>query len=138
MKLNNFFCLQEFLPKRIYDLPNSLRFIDPRLIDFALQIRLHTGKPVTINNWHSGGPLQFRGYRDPEYADGARLSMHRLGLALDFSIAGMFSAEVSNLIVERRDFWTFVKRLENSDKTPTWTHIDLKPTNSPEITIVDP
>lgn len=138
MKLNDYFYLQELLPERIYALPDSRRFIDQRIIDFLLAIRKLSGKPVTVNNWHQGGPYQYRGYRDPECDQGAKYSMHRIGLAVDFTIAGEHSTDVTDIVLANAALWPQLTRIENHLFTPTWTHVDFKPATKPGITIFDP
>ena len=96
-------------------------------------------RPVPINDWHMSGPFQYRGFRPPEYTEGAKMSQHRFGRAIDISVNGMFSDELANLIIERRlAAWPYITAIENPEHTPTWVHVDCRNSTAKDLLIVDP
>ena len=140
MKLTTNFRLEEFVPCGIYDAykDNSIWFLDRRIVAIAEFIRDEFDKPMTINNWHSGGHFHWRGYRTPSIAIGAKFSQHRLGRAIDFNIQGLESDEVYDHLMAK-SWWLRdlgVGAIEHKEKARTWTHIDLRWHKGEEILIV--
>lgn len=126
------FILEEFLPEEMFESKIAhIRFIDLRLINLVQSIRDYTHRPTTINNWHYT-PIDnynFSGFRPPSCDIGSPGSMHRYGMAADIKIDGMEALEVQEMILEKYidEFKKFgLTRIEVD--TPTWTHLDLKPT----------
>jgi len=143
MPLSKHFVIQEFVPKGIYDSfgDKSTWFIDPNLIKLAEVIREHFGKPMTINNWHTGGQFFERGFRVPESTTGARYSQHRFGRAIDFNVEGLAAHEVYLEILNNESLFRLagLSAMENIEFTKTWTHVDIR--NIPlsnNILIVNP
>jgi len=68
MKVSKSFRLEEFVPKEIYEKykDQSIWFSRPEVINLAQVIRDYFGRPMTINNWHSGGKFNERGFRLPD------------------------------------------------------------------------
>lgn len=132
----------EFIPKPIYDRygENARWFIDPKLIAIAEFIREEFELPVIINNWHTGGKFQERGYRVPTTETGARYSQHKFGRAIDINVQGVPAAEVSEWVIA--SFASLkplgLTAIENPSSTPTWTHIDVRWHLSNELLIVNP
>jgi len=143
MKVSDNFTIQEFVPKEIYQIysERSIWFVDQRLIDGMQWLREYFGASITINNWHTGGTLQNRGFRHPTTTTGARLSQHKFGRACDFNVAGLTAKQTFDKI---RNDWgiisghTFFTTMEDVQYTPTWTHIDGRDTGSMELLIVKP
>lgn len=131
MRISEHFEIEEFVPAALYKLfrAKSAWYIDPRLPEVAELVRECVGRPVTINNWHRGGKYQFRGFRPRSCSEGAEYSQHRLGRAIDVSVAGLAPRLVLEKIMAREaDFIALgVNTLENPDFTPTWLHLDLRP-----------
>ncbi len=128
MKLTDNFYLTEFIPKEIYEIfgDKSIWFLDPRLPIVAQKIRDLCGKPITINNWHSGGQNNYCGFRQRACNVGAENSQHRFGRGLDLHIEGMNTEEERQFI---RDYFMVLNPLGLTTierDTPTWTHIDLR------------
>lgn len=127
MKLTENFYLQEFVPPDIFEQfgDNSLWFIDRRMVLFAQMLRTDLGKPITVNNWHTGGQYKESGYRRPDSTTGGDLSQHKLKAALDIKVSGMAPMEVREYL--KRNFYKYnglfgFSTIEKD--TPTWVHID--------------
>ena len=86
-------------------------------------IREYFSVPVTVNNWLSGGPFQYRGYRGPSCGIGAISSYHKGGRAFDFDVKDMTAEEVRTEIKMHQDdpLLLLIQRMENK---VTWCHVD--------------
>jgi hypothetical protein len=141
MKISPNFVLQEFVPKPIFDQygDKAIWFIDFRIVEGAEWIRSLFNAPVTINNWHTGGPFQNRGFRPPATTVGAHLSQHKFGRAIDINVKGFTAEQVHDYLIEHQDetvkYWTTIEAKED---TPGWTHLDVRVTKSNQILIVKP
>jgi len=143
MQISNHFFIQEFVPKGVFDSFGfkSTWFIDPRLIVLAESIRDHFQKPITINNWHTGGKFYERGFRVPESTTGAKYSQHRFGRAIDFNVEGLEAHEVYLEILNNEVAFRLagLTAMENIEFTKGWCHCDIR--NIPlsnNILIVNP
>jgi len=89
-------------------------------------LREFFGVPITINNWHIGGPFSLRGYRTPERAAelGASHSQHALGNAFDCDIHGLTADQARNGIIENKDNPLLQKIMRLEDGV-SWVHFDL-------------
>jgi len=117
----------EFMPKP-RNKAEELEFIkywlvimDSRLLMHADEVREFYGKPVTVNNWHSGGQFQFRGWRPPYDTTGAKYSQHRYGRAMDFDVKGISVAQV--ITDARAGKFSLLKAIETGI---TWNHHDVR------------
>ena len=143
MKVSPHFDLMEFVPQGIWDQygPKSLWFVDMRLIEGAEWLRGYFNAAIIINNWHTGGPFQNRGFRHPDSTVGGKLSQHKAGRAIDFNVVGIKPQKVWSMLV---DDWqtvaqhTFFTTIEDIDDTPSWVHIDGRSNKSNEPLIVKP
>ena len=88
MKVSKDFSIHEFVPPAIYEhfVDKSIWFIDPKIVQMAQFIRDRFGKPITINNYLTGGSYQHSAFRDSACTIGATNSQHRHGRAIDFRI----------------------------------------------------
>ena len=143
MNISPHFDLREFVPKEIFDLygPKSIWFVDFRLIESMEWLRTYFNASITINNWHTGGHMQNRGFRSPLSTVGGRLSQHKAGRACDFNVAGMtvqdtYSAIFNDWATIRQH--TFFTTMEDISYTPTWCHLDGRHTGTNELLIVKP
>lgn len=111
--------------------------IDGRLIEDLEIIREHLNKPVTVNDWYNGGRYTDSGLRGVTSKIGSPFSQHRFGRAVDIKVKGMLSLEVKKEImkIEHRLHTT---RMEHHDNSPTWVHLDLKPTGKEGIYVFRP
>lgn len=142
IKVSFNFYLDEFIDPITYSQygANSIWFIDQRIITIAQLLRDISGKPVTINNWLTGGYYKESGLRRPATNTGAYLSLHKFGKAIDPKVKDLVVPEVHHLI---HAFWPRFKEaglttIEDLALTPSWTHMDCRQTNLKEILIVKP
>lgn len=142
MKISSFFSIKEFVPKQIYDRygDNSMWFIDRRIILLADFIRSRFKKPMLINTWHINQSFNYRGFRPPDCTTGGLLSQHKFGRAIDFNVAGMEVKEVYDDIVKNFDIYSKagLTTIEDYTFTASWTHVDIRQTNSDKLLIVKP
>lgn len=129
-KISSYFYLYEFVPKEIYERwgDKSIWFIDRRIVLLADFIRDRFGKPMTINNWHEGGPFSYRGFRQRSCEVGGDLSQHRFGRAIDFNIAGLTAQEVYKDLIDNQDMYlkAGATTVEDINFTSGWTHLDIR------------
>lgn len=141
-KVSANFVLQEFVPKELFQQfgVKSIWFIDRPIINVAELIRTRFGKPVTINNWHTGGNLNNRGFRMPDSSTGGKLSQHKFGRAIDVSVTGIQVHELFKDIKDNYDIYNKVglTTVEDIQFTPTWLHCDCRITNMTGLNIVKP
>lgn len=140
MKVSKNFDLRELVSPEAYDkLGHAAHWLlDPRLIAVVQAIRDLAGKPITVNDWHTGGQHKQSGYRMPDCTTGAALSQHRFGRAADLKIAGMTPGEALQLVTQN---WPALSALglstvEDVSLTPTWLHVDVRLTGHPSLLIV--
>lgn len=137
MKTTKNFYLQEFVTPNLYKKwkNKSVIFVDERIIYLAQWIRDRFGKPMTINNWHSGGKYKYRGYRPHNCRVGAKNSQHKSGRGLDFTIVGLSIKEIHEDIKANKELYyeQGVRVIESIELAPTWMHIDCRFTNHYQI-----
>lgn len=139
---SRYFTIEELVSDNVYRKygDKSWEFIDIRLIETIDKLREVFNKPITINNWKWGGSLKQRGLRANKDEIVANkkdyyISQHCLGKAVDFNVKGLSSKEVYDFILENKDKFPYITRIEDINKTPTWVHIDLSNTSSDDIII---
>ena len=111
--------------------------LNEKAVKGLFELRKAIGKPITVNNWFWGGSLENRGYRSIYSTVGGKFSQHRIGNAFDINVKGMTPLQVYDFILE--NYTKFgITTIEHKDYTPTWSHIDFRPTNKKEILIVKP
>jgi hypothetical protein len=138
MKVSKDFALAEFVPPAIYEhfVDKSIWFIDPKIVQMAQFIRDRFGKPVTINNYLTGGNYQYSAFRDSGCTIGATNSQHRHGRAIDFRIQGMSPMEIRADIIMNFELYRASGLTTIEGGTPTWIHIDCRNTNMDSLLIV--
>ena len=138
MNMSKDFSLAEFVPPAIYEhfVDKSIWFIDPKIVQMAQFIRDRFGKPVTINNYLTGGNYQYSAFRDSACTIGATNSQHRHGRAIDFRIQGMSPMEIRADIIKNFDLYRPSGLTTIEGGTPTWIHIDCRNTNMDSLLIV--
>lgn len=139
------FKIQELVSKSVYSKygEKCWEFIDEKLIITIDSLRDFFGKPITINNWLWNGNLQQRGLRtntddiviNKTNSGKTYVSQHCLGKAVDLNVKGLESEYVYSSILQNKDKFPYIKRIENIKDTPTWVHIDVANTNSSDIII---
>ena len=78
------------------------------------RVREHFGRPMNVHSW-------LRPERYNQLIGGAKASLHRVGLAVDFSLIGLASSEVQKVLSTNKNLWAYRGELG----TVTWTHLDL-------------
>ena len=142
MNISKHFTIQEFVYPELYNQwgDKSIYFLDQRIVNVAEFIREKINKPITINNWHTGGQYKESGLRSLNTSTGGALSQHKFGRAADLKVQGMTPAQVLQFI---KDNWAELHALglttvEDIAMTPTWLHIDVRWTGLSELLIVKP
>lgn len=113
----------EIVPPELMSLPEEYlwELFDENLLIVIDRLREILGKPMTVNNWKSGGQFKWRGYRTNSCKIGANKSPHRIGRGIDFDVKGMTAKEVRDFIMKRQDQFPEIGRMEDD---VTWVHID--------------
>lgn len=106
---------------RIYDM------FDIRLLEMLLYIRKALNRPITVNNWHTGGAFDERGIRCHlcdlvASKNRAYLSSHVLGMGLDFDVLGMTAEEVRLWLEAHASSLPYPIRIED---WKNWVHLDM-------------
>jgi len=135
-----YFKLEELFPPELMQLPDEYlwELMDENLLIVLDRLRMTIGKPITINNWKTGGQYKWSGYRTNSCKIGAPKSAHRKGQAVDLKIKGMTPSDILYFIQSRYDEFPEIKRVENVIKTPTWLHLDTVKTNLKTLKIFNP
>jgi hypothetical protein len=122
------FKIWELVPPELINLPEDYLWglFDENILIVIDRLRSCLGKPITINNWKSGGQFSLRGFRPKNCTIGAINSPHKQGKGIDFDVKGMTAKEVRDFIMKRQDQFPEITRME--DKV-TWVHIDTMPRN---------
>jgi len=165
MKISQNFLAQEFVPKSTYDVwgDRSIYFISQKAVKYAeflksfltsyYKNKLGNDKVKTvlivINNWHTGGPYHFRGYRSPDCLQGAKESQHRFCNAFDCDIIIVMNdgtkmeadyKEIHEIIKanEAEFMANGVTTIEDVSIASTWLHTDFRWTGLKNILVVKP
>jgi hypothetical protein len=129
-----FFKIQEFMPPAFVKEMGEERcwwFIRPEIVAVADTLRQRLGRKVLINTWAAGGTTQFRGFRPLWCKIGGDYSQHRMGCAIDVEVPGMPPAEVLAYLRKNAVGHGYIdlglSTVEDTDFTPTWLHLDIRP-----------
>ena len=128
---------EEYVPPEIYKElgDKSILLIDYRILKTDDAIREHFGKPVLINNWHTGGNRIYSGFR-PEYVlFGAKYSQHRYGRASDKIIPGLDINEVRKEILQNQKHFPYITVMEDD---VNWLHTDCRCIVDSTIQLIKP
>ena len=142
---SNYFKIQELVSRSVYKKygEKCWEFIDDKLIITIDSLREFFEKPITINNWLWNGNLEQRGLRtnideivlSKTNSGKVYVSQHCLGKAVDFNVKGIESKDVFNIILQNKDKFPYIRRIEDIKDTPTWVHIDIANTSKHDIVI---
>ena len=137
------FHLYEFVPQSAYNglEDHGLSLLHPELIDSTQKLREHLGVRMIINNWYNGGTFQNRGWRSPDSKVGAKKSLHKRGMAIDFHSPDVTIKELFVLVWNAREWIvenTAFRILESFDHTPGWVHIAIGDSEIKEIVVIKP
>lgn len=140
MKISNNFYLQEFVSEQVYsDMGyKSIILLDKKIINIAQFFRDRYGKPITINDWHSGGSYYNSGYRAPNILIGAKYSQHKFGRAVDLKwLDGTISIEeVREDIKEYSELFLHIGVTRIEEDTQSWLHADCANTQLDTIQFI--
>lgn len=140
MKISEHFFAEELVPEYIYKRfgQSSTWFINPRLVHALEWLRTKSGWRLKINDWHTGGKFQNRGYRLPDTKVGGSLSQHKLGNAADFSSPDATPKELYDFILahEADAIKAGFTTLEDFGSTGTWVHADTRFIASPQTKLL--
>jgi hypothetical protein len=129
----------EVLPKELHGKSWSF-FIDKRIVEVAQRLREQFGS-IVINDAYIGGGYNWSGFRTFDCGVGAKYSQHRFGRALDLKFLDQIepSAVQAYIMQHEEEFLQLgLTRMENTDYTPTWLHIDCMFTGMNKIQIFNP
>lgn len=113
--------------------------VDVKIILVAQWLRDKLGKPITINDWASGGSYRYSGLRPEDCPIGAKKSAHKEGKAIDIKVKGMTAKEVFEFCLKYSDelYAMGVREIEDNRFAPTWTHLSTRGTHE-RIKIIKP
>lgn len=97
-------------------------FFDDDTLRMVDGLRDYFNVPLTINNWHWGGQLQWSGLRTLDCTEGAQYSMHRFGKAFDIK-AKLSATEMRREIMAHKDH-PFLKYINRMEDGVSWLHVD--------------
>jgi len=132
-----YFKAWELVPNGLYDIYGDTIIhivFDDRILYMADVLRETIGKPGRVNNYLSGGMDNWRGFRTQNSTVGAPLSQHRFGRALDISFSGIPSEEIIKHILDNREKYNFITRIEDEEAIEK-VHIDCMWTGKEEIVL---
>lgn len=132
-KISKYFDVRELVCPHVYNTfgQYSWTFLDDRLLETLLVIREALGRPITVNNWHTGGALSQRGLRcnvcrlvkEKTDMEKVYLTAHTQGTGIDFDVQGMSAQSVREWLLHNQDLLPRPIRLEAG---VTWVHLDLR------------
>lgn len=132
--VKQYFGIKELVCPDVYERfgENAWQFLDARLLHTLYVIREMIDRPVIVNNWAKGGSYSQRGLRcnvcplvkEKTSLEKVYLSAHVQGVAVDFHVPGMTTAEVRRLIIDNQRLLPYPIRIERD--TDGWIHIDMR------------
>ena len=137
LKLTDNFVVAEFVPLEIYNqyFDNSIWFFNYKLPIIAQFIRDRYNKKVIVNDSFYGGKYNYSCFRVPPSKEYKPTSQHALGNAID--IKGVDPTQLRKDITDNYEkIWKPLGVTTIESNTSTWTHIDLRNTNSDKLLIV--
>lgn len=130
MKVSEHFVLQEFIDPVTFEQEgeNAITFIDNKLIDINEFIRVESGLPITINDWHKGGQFKESGLRNKDSITGAKKSAHKIGKATDSKIKGWSGKEWYDFVVKhaKKLYDLGLRQIEDKSLATTWGHLSTR------------
>lgn len=129
-----FFHPRELVPPHEYDLHKDkvLHMLDVTALVTLDALRERYG-PIVVNNWSTGGNLQYCGWRPMTCPEGAELSQHKFGRAFDCHFKDVAVQDVWGDLIARPNLPAFrhIHRVEVYSKMLTtkdrsgWFHFDM-------------
>lgn len=134
------FVVQEFVPPDVYSLlgDKAIRLIDPAVLAILAQIRADYG-PLIVNNWHTGGTFKYRGFRPLNCREGAPLSMHREGKAIDCHSPRIPVEQMRREVIAKaktqHPVYSLIGAIEDG---VNWLHFDTRPRAGGQLLVFRP
>jgi len=121
-------CTKSFFQDEFIYPNGDFNKVDSKLVIVAQWIRDTLGKPVTINNYATGGQYKESGLRDINTTTGAKKSAHKEGKAIDIKVKGMTAKEVFDWCLDHQiELYAMgIREIEDNKYTPTWTHLGTR------------
>jgi len=134
-KVSKNFWLAELLPPELFKNPRVMPiwYLTEFLATVPQKLRDELARPITVNSWFNGGSYSYSGLRLPETDVGAKLSLHRFGLAVDVKVEGISPQEVVDFVKSHRIKLPEITAYERTSDTPTWCHLDGRRTGSYDL-----
>lgn len=133
------FKLEELVPANIYAArgERSIELLDWRIVYSLDCIREFLDIPLTVNTWLWQGQTQYRGFRPPnsESSQGAPLSQHKFGRAIDFVSKKMSAEDMRQKIVQANRLFPYITYMEDE---VNWVHIDCRQSDKRGIHLFKP
>jgi hypothetical protein len=116
------FSIEELTPKHYGD----WTLLDEKLLMTLDELRELFNAPMTVNNWHIGGPFSLRGWRPKNASIGAPKSMHKVGKAADFDVKDLTPEQAREKIRKWKLQDGKLKYLTGMEVDVNWVHIDVR------------
>jgi Peptidase M15 len=124
--LPKYFSVRELVPLEIYTEmgDGAIILLDDRILRVLDEVREHFDVPVTVNNWHLGGPFKQRGLRTEQVPGGAAHGAHFYGRAADFDVMNMTAEQVRHEILanQQENDFSLITGMETGIP---WVHLDV-------------
>lgn len=152
MKISKNFDVREFVPRHIFDQfgDRSSWFVNPKIVKiaefyksfFLTYYKNKLGNDqvknvlIRVNNWHTGGPHQWRCLRTPQCTEGAANSQHRYMNGFDCDI--IIVREDATIEADYREIHQVIQAnetefmangvttVEDVSIAATWLHTDCR------------
>lgn len=135
------FLVEEFVDQRTFKMRGikAAELIDPKIVAICDLLREKAG-PLIVNNWHNKGKYKSSGFRAIWDTTGGVLSQHRCGRAADVKSRTLKPAQLLSTIMQHKaEFMAAgLTCIESLQFTPTWLHLDCRPTGLGELVFVAP
>lgn len=120
------FALHELLPPHVFQERRDAgwELLDDRLLQALDRLRERYG-PMTVNNYHWGGPREWSGLRTPDSPFYSRLSQHSFGRAADCLFANTTAEHVRQDILATPNAPTF-QLINSIELNVSWLHFDVR------------
>jgi hypothetical protein len=131
-KLSPYFDLQELVCPHVHKAYGTFawNFLNDNLVELINTIRERIGRPIYVNNWHTGGKFDERGFRCIQCdivknmieSKQIYVSAHMTGKGVDFDVEGLVAEETREWLKLHKNWWPYKFRLESN---VNWVHLDL-------------
>lgn len=121
------FELQELIDPQTYKQfgTSAWMFLNTTALQALDGLRDFFDVPVTVNNWHKGGPFQHRGFRPITCTIGGKYSQHRLGNGFDCDVQGIPAEAARERILAAKDD-PRLRLITCIEARVNWVHFDCR------------